>query len=115
MNQQKTPFIAGAPSAKNEDDDPFKDAETSWKAAIGLGIVNVVLAILCGSFRIRFISVWLIVMLLGGVYGSYKAIKGGLKTGKPFIMLMGIIAMVINLAATGYYIWSIIYTIGSKF
>ena len=60
-------------------------------------------------------SAGLIVLLLAGVYGSYMSIKGGLKERKSIAVIMGIVAMIINVAATGYYIWSIIYTIGSKF
>ncbi len=99
------------PAEKKEESDPKND----WKMAIGLGVVNVVLAILCGSFRVRVMSVGLVIFLLAGIYGSFTAIKGGIKSKYTISVILGVVAMVINVAATAYYIWSIIYTIGSKF
>ena len=90
------------------------DASASWKAAIGLGLVNIVLSIICGSFRIRILSTGLVIFLLLGIYGSFSSIKAGFKEKDFVAIILGIIAMVMNVAATGYYIWSIIYTIGSK-
>ncbi len=114
MNQQYMQNDANVQSNANVQDDLDKP-ENEWKFAIGIGIVGVILSILCGSFRIRVISAWLIILLLAGVYCSFKAIQGGIKTRKAISLLMGIIAMVINLAATLYYGWSMIYTIISKF
>ena len=114
QTQQSNQIGMQTPKAEG-DKDFLENPEQAWKAAIGIGILNVVLSILCGSFRIRIMSAGLIILLLAGVYGSYMSIKGGLAKRKSIAVLMGIIAMVINVAATGYYIWSIIYTIGSKF
>ena len=114
MNQQYMQNDANVQNNANVQDDLDKP-ENEWKFAIGIGIVGVILSILCGSFRIRVISAWLILLLLAGVYCSIKAIQGGIKTRKPISLLMGIIALVINLGATLYYGWSMIYTIMSKF
>ena len=114
QRQQSSQFGAN-PQANKDGNNVMDDPEQAWKAAIAIGIINVVLAIACGSFRIRIMSAGLIVLLLAGVYGSFSSIKGGLKERKSTAVIMGIIAMIINVAATGYYIWSIIYTIGSKF
>ena len=108
MNQQ---YMQNGANVQDDLDKP----ENEWKFAIGIGIVGVILSILCGSFRIRVISTWLIILLLAGVYCSFKAIQGGIKTRKAISLLMGIIALVINLGATLYYGWSMIYTIISKF
>ena len=120
MNQQYMQNDANVQSNSNVQNnanvqDDLDKPENEWKFAIGIGIVGVILSILCGSFRIRVISAWLIILLLAGVYCSFTAIQGGIKTRKAISLLMGIIAMVINLAATLYYGWSMIYTIISKF
>jgi hypothetical protein len=96
---------------KEKEDDPA----TNWKIGIGVGIINIILVILCGSFSIRIISTALIFFLLIGLYGSVTSIKAGFKQNKPQAIILGIVALVLNLAATAYYLWSIIYTIGSKF
>ncbi len=120
MNQQYMQNDANVQSNSNVQNnanvqDDLDKPENEWKYAIGIGIVGVILSILFGSFRIRVISAWLILLLLAGVYCSIKAIQGGIKTRKPISLLMGIIALVINLGATLYYGWSMIYTIMSKF
>jgi hypothetical protein len=111
VNMQNAQYsVNGAPADDKKDDDPM----TSGKAGIGVGIVCVVIVILCGSFRIRILSWGLVLFLLGGLALSGSAIKGGVKEKKGLAVVLGIIGMIINVAASGYYIWSIIYTIGSK-
>ncbi len=112
--QNNTTAVNGIPvqgAEPEKKDDPAQD----WKAAVGIGVVNIILAIVCGSFRIRILSVGFVAFLLGGLYCSFDAIKGGLKVKKPMSVLLGIVGMVMNVAAAVYYLWSIIYTIGSKF
>ena len=113
QNQQASQF--GANTSANSGEKKEEDPAKAWQAAVGIGVVNVILAIVCGSFRIRILSVGFVIFLLGGIYCSFDAIKGGFKVKKPVSILLGIIGMVLNLAAAGYYLWSIIYTIGSKF
>ncbi len=111
VNMQNPQYsVNGAPADDKKDDDPM----TSGKAGIGVGAICVVLVILCGSFRIRILSWGLVLFLLGGLALSGSAIKGGVKEKKGLAVVLGIIGMIINVAAAGYYIWSIIYTIGSK-
>ncbi len=92
-----------APRANNNAKSDI-DGETGWKISIGIGILNAVLVFLTTSFRTRYLSWWIILILIFGLYAGYTAIRDGIARKKTELLVLGLVGIVINAFASVVYV-----------
>ena len=92
----------------------YEEAKSSLKVCVGFGIVNLLLAFLLTSFRVKFISEAMIFLIIFGIVGSAKCIADNWKEGFKFLALGCLVGLLLNGLACEIYVSTILSTLFSQ-